>query len=152
LIDIFLLISIILIAWFGWHLGVLKSFLLIFAVALLFLFVANDFQLSKKGTDFYLLIALVVLFIVIMAVFLRVVKFFHLSILDKVGGAVLSVYVWIGLSIDVLVPIIASTLDIPICIGTLVYKTAFCLSQFKIKPLGLVEAMCGILQSISYPG
>lgn len=103
LIDIFILVSILLIAWFGWSAGLTRSF---FAVLAGFVSVmAAEKYPYQSGINYYLVFAICALVFYMAGAFvLRVVKFFYMNLIDKAGGAVLSVLVWFVVCVNVVVP------------------------------------------------
>jgi uncharacterized membrane protein required for colicin V production len=105
LIDIFLISSIILIAWFGWNVGFTRTFFAVFA-GFSAVFVATKYP-YQEGINFYLIFAVTALFIFMIGAFtLRVINFFYLNILDRIGGAVLSICIWLIVSINIIIPTI----------------------------------------------
>ncbi len=103
LIDIFILVSILLIAWFGWSAGLTRSF---FAVLAGFVSVmAAEKYPYQSGINYYLVFAICALVFYMAGAFaLRIVKFFYMNLIDKAGGAVLSVLVWFVVCVNVVVP------------------------------------------------
>ena len=103
LIDVFLIVSILLIAYLGWSAGFTRSF---FAVLTGFLSIlaANKYP-YQEGINFYLIFVITALAIMFAGGFiLRLVNFFYMNTVDKAGGAVLSALVWIVVSVNVVVP------------------------------------------------
>ena len=90
LIDIFILASILLTAWFGWSAGLTRSF---FALLAGFVSVmAAEKYPYQSGINYYLVFAICSLVFYMTGAFaLRIVKFFYMNLIDKAGGAVLSV-------------------------------------------------------------
>ena len=102
-IDIFLVVSVILIAWLGWLTGFTRTFFAILA-GLVAVFVASKYP-YQEGLNFYIIFAITALFIIMLGGFiLRIISFFYLNILDRIGGAVLSVCVWLIVAINVIIP------------------------------------------------
>ncbi|MDR1196579.1 MAG: CvpA family protein [Endomicrobium sp.] len=103
LIDIFILVSAALIAWFGWSAGLTRSF---FAVLAGFVSImAAEKYPYQSGINYYLIFAICALvFYMAGAFILRAVRFFYMNLIDKAGGAVLSVLVWFVVCINVVVP------------------------------------------------
>jgi uncharacterized membrane protein required for colicin V production len=105
MIDIFLIISIILIAWFGWNVGFTRTFFAVLA-GFLAIFVASKYP-YQEGINFYLIFVITALFVVVIGAFtLRLIKFFYLNILDRIGGAILSICIWLIVSINIIIPTI----------------------------------------------
>jgi uncharacterized membrane protein required for colicin V production len=103
LIDIFILVSVALIAWFGWSAGLTRSF---FAVLAGFVSImAAEKYPYQSGINYYLVFVISALVFYMAGAFvLRVVRFFYMNIIDKIGGAALSVLVWFVVCINVVVP------------------------------------------------
>ena len=103
LIDILLIASTVLIACLGWSAGITRSFFAVLA-GFVSIFAANKYP-YQEGINFYLIFIITALFIMMAGGFmLRVVKFFFMNPVDKAGGAILSVFVWLIVSINVLIP------------------------------------------------
>ncbi|GHT65746.1 hypothetical protein AGMMS49556_06000 [Endomicrobiia bacterium] len=105
-IDIFLVISVVLIAWLGWSVGLVRTF---FAVLAGFMATFVSVKCSyQESLNVYLVFLVTALFVIMLgALILRIVSFFYLNILDRLGGALLSVCVWLIVSINILIPTIA---------------------------------------------
>ena len=103
LIDILLIASILLIAWFGWSAGLTRSF---FAVLAGFVSImAAEKYPYQAGINYYLVFTICALVFYMAGAFvLRVVRFFYMNLIDKIGGAALSTLVWIVVCINVVVP------------------------------------------------
>lgn len=103
LIDIFILVSIILIAWFGWSAGLTRTFFALLA-GFVSIMAAEKYP-YQSGINFYLIFVICALvFYMAGAFILRAVRFFYMNLIDKTGGAVLSVLVWFVVCINVVVP------------------------------------------------
>jgi hypothetical protein len=103
LIDVFLAVSILIIAWLGWSAGAVRSF---FAVLSGFtaIFAASAYP-YQEGINFWLIFVISALAVIIACGFvLRIVKLFFMRPFDKVGGAVLSVAVWATVTVNVIIP------------------------------------------------
>jgi hypothetical protein len=103
LIDIFLMASIALIAYFGWNAGLTRSF---FAVLAGFVSImAAEKYPYQAGINYWLIFVISIFIIFIIGAFvLRVVRFFYMNLIDKAGGALLSVLVWFIVCVNVIVP------------------------------------------------
>lgn len=103
LIDIFLVASVILIAYLGWSAGLTRSF---FAVLAGFLAIAAAERYPyQEGINYYLVFVITAIVIFMICGFiLRLIRFFFMNPFDKAGGAILSVAVWLIVSVNVLVP------------------------------------------------
>ena len=112
LTDILFIISIFIIAWFGWKAGLARSF---FAVAAGFLAIwAASLYPYQEGINFYLIFAVTALFVFIIAVFIvRLIEFFYLRIIDRMLGLILNVLVWIVVSVNVIIPTITQNNHAP---------------------------------------
>lgn len=102
-IDTFLVVSIILIAWLGWSVGFTRTFFAVIA-GFFAIFIANKYP-YQEGINFYLVFAITALVVILIGAFmLRIISFFYLTILDKIGGLILSVCVWLIVSLNVIIP------------------------------------------------
>ncbi|MCA6071441.1 MAG: hypothetical protein LE168_03545 [Endomicrobium sp.] len=103
IIDIFLVVSVILIIWLGWSVGLTRTFFAVLA-GFVAVFAASKYP-YQEGLNFYVIFVITALFIIMLGGFiLRMISFFYLSILDRIGGAVLSVCVWLIVAINVVIP------------------------------------------------
>ncbi|GHT51550.1 hypothetical protein AGMMS49990_06070 [Endomicrobiia bacterium] len=104
-IDIFLVISVVLIAWLGCSAGLVRAFFAVLAGFMATFVSANCSY--QEGLNVYLVFLVTALFVIMLgALILRLVSFFYLNILDRLGGALLSVCVWLIVSINILIPTI----------------------------------------------
>jgi uncharacterized membrane protein required for colicin V production len=105
IIDIFLVVSVILIACLGWSAGLTRTFFAVLA-GFVAVFVASKYP-YQEGLNFYVIFVITALFIIMLGRFIsRMVSFFYLNILDRIGGAALSVCVWLIVAINVVIPTI----------------------------------------------
>ncbi len=103
LIDVFLIVSIILIAYLGWSAGLTRTFFAVFA-GFLAIFAADKYP-YQEGLNFYLVFLITAILVIIAGGFvLRIVSFFFMKPFDKAGGAVLSAAVWLIVSVNVIIP------------------------------------------------
>lgn len=103
LIDIFLIVSVILIAYLGWSAGFTRSFFAVLA-GFLAIFTASKYP-YQEGINFYLVFIITTIFVMLVSgLVLRIVNFFYMKIVDRAGGAILSVTVWLIVSINVIIP------------------------------------------------
>ena len=103
LIDIFLVASIAGIAYLGWKAGLTRSFFAVLS-GFLAIFAANKYP-YHDGINTYLVFIITALFVIMVGAFiLRIIHFFYMNIVDKTGGAVLSVLVWLIVCVNVVVP------------------------------------------------
>lgn len=102
-IDIFLTLSVFLTAWLGWRAGFTRTFFAGLA-GFLAIFAASKYP-YQEGINFYLVFAITALLAIMAGGFtLRLISFFYLNILDKIGGAVLSACIWLIVSVNIIVP------------------------------------------------
>jgi uncharacterized membrane protein required for colicin V production len=107
IIDIFLIVSLILIAWLGWQTGFVRS---CFAVVAGFcaILAARKYP-YQEGFNFYYVFSIVALFVIIVeGIISRTIKFFYLNIFDRLGGVIFSVLIWLIVSVNVVIPIMIS--------------------------------------------
>ena len=103
LIDILLIASTVLIACLGWSAGLTRTFFAVLA-GFLSIFAASRYP-YQEGINYYLIFVITALFVMMIGGFvLRMVKFFFMNPVDKVGGAVLGVFVWLIVCINVVIP------------------------------------------------
>jgi uncharacterized membrane protein required for colicin V production len=106
IVDLFLVISVILIGWLGWSTGFTRTFFAAFA-GFMSIFAASKYP-YQEGLNFYIIFLITALFITMLGAFtLRVIKFFYLNILDRLGGMILSVFIWLIVSVNIIIPTIA---------------------------------------------
>ncbi|OEG70124.1 hypothetical protein ATZ36_06005 [Candidatus Endomicrobiellum trichonymphae] len=102
-IDIFLTLSVVLAVWLGWSAGFARTFFAILA-GFLAVFVASKYP-HQEGLNFYLIFTITALLVIMAGGFtLRLISFFYLNILDRIGGAALSVCVWLAVSVNIIIP------------------------------------------------
>jgi uncharacterized membrane protein len=107
LIDIFFTVSTLLIIWLGWSTGLARTFFAVFA-GFIAIFAANKYP-YQEGMNAYLIFSIAAVFVLMVGTFtVRVIKFFYLNILDRIGGAFLSVCVWFVIFTNVLIPTMTS--------------------------------------------
>jgi uncharacterized membrane protein required for colicin V production len=103
LVDILLIINIIVAGYLGWRAGFTRSSFSVLA-GFLAIYFANKYP-YQDGVNAYIIFFIATLVIFILGAFvLRLVYFFYMNIVDKVGGMVLNIAVWLIISINVLVP------------------------------------------------
>jgi len=121
LIDIFLTVSTVLAAWVGWFVGFTRTFFAVLA-GFLAVFAASKYP-YQEGLNVYLIFIITAFFVVIVGCFvLRVINFFYLSFLDKIGGVVLNVCVCLILCVILIIPV-ATRKDYASGNSTCIYKT-----------------------------
>jgi hypothetical protein len=110
LIDILLAVNIILASYLGWKAGFTRSSFAVFTV-FMSIYIATKYP-YQEGINFYLIFSITAIISFMIGAFaLRLVRFFYMNTLDKVGGMILNIFVWLIISVNVLVP-------------TLTYRTA----------------------------
>jgi len=119
-IDIFLTINVLLAAWIGWFAGFTRTFFAVLA-GFLAVFVAGKYP-YQEGLNVYLIFIMTAFFVIILGNFvLRVVNFFYLSFLDRIGGVVLNICVWLVLCVILVIPV-ATGRDCTSDNSTCIYK------------------------------
>lgn len=100
-IILFLLLAILL--YIGFYAGIIKSF---FAVAAgFFAIVLAENYPYQSGINYYFIFVAVAIIIFLIGLFIfGIVKFFYLSIFDKLAGACLGIFIWLVLSANVVIP------------------------------------------------
>jgi uncharacterized membrane protein required for colicin V production len=102
-IDIFLTLSVVLAVCLGWSAGFTRAFFAVLA-GFLAVFVANKYP-YQEGLNFYLIFAITALLVIMSGGFaLRLISLFYLNILDRIGGAALSAFVWLVVSVNIIIP------------------------------------------------
>ena len=103
LINIILIVLLLILLYIGFYAGIIKSF---FAVAAgFFAIVLAENYPYQFGINYYFVFAAVALIIFLVGLFVfGVVKFFYLSIFDKLAGACLGLFIWLVLSANVVIP------------------------------------------------
>ncbi|MDR1417697.1 MAG: CvpA family protein [Endomicrobium sp.] len=107
IIDIFLIISLILIAWLGWQTGFIRS---CFAVIAGFCAILAAWKYPyQEGFNFYYIFIIVALFVIIVGgIVSRIIKFFYLNTIDRLGGLIVNILVWLIVSVNVIIPTMIS--------------------------------------------
>ncbi len=103
LINIILFVLLAVLLYIGFYAGIIKSF---FAVAAgFFAIVLAENYPYQSGINYYFIFAAVAIIIFLIGLFIfGVVKFFYLSIFDKLAGACLGIFIWLVLSANVVIP------------------------------------------------
>lgn len=103
LINIILIVLLLVLLYISFCAGIIKSF---FAVAAgFFAIVLAENYPYQFGINYYFVFAAVALIIFLVGLFVfSVVKFFYLSIFDKLAGACLGLFIWLVLSANVVIP------------------------------------------------
>ena len=89
--------------YIGFYAGIIKSF---FALAAgFFAIILAEIYPYQFGINYYFVFAAVALIIFLIGLFVfSIVKFFYLSIFDKLAGACLGAFIWFVLSANVVIP------------------------------------------------
>ena len=103
LINIILFVLLAVLLYIGFYAGIIKSF---FAVAAgFFAIVLAENYPYQFGINYYFIFAAVAIIIFLIGLFIfGRVKFFYLSIFDKLAGACLGIFIWLVLSANVVIP------------------------------------------------
>ena len=103
LINIILFVLLAVLLYIGFYAGIIKSF---FAVAAgFFAIVLAENYPYQFGINYYFIFAAVAIIIFLRGLFIfGIVKFFYLSIFDKLAGACLGFFIWFVLSANVVIP------------------------------------------------
>lgn len=103
LINIILFVLLAILLYISFSAGIIKSF---FAVAAgFFAIVLAENYPYQSGINYYFIFAAVAIIIFLIGLFiLGVVKFFYLSVFDKLAGACLGIFIWFVLSANVVIP------------------------------------------------
>jgi hypothetical protein len=113
LVDLLFAITTLLIIWLGWSAGLARSFFAALA-GFIAILAANKYP-YQEGMNSYLIFLIAAVFVIMIGAFtLRVINFFYLNILDRVGGMLLSVCVWLVVFIYVVTPTIVSWAQIDV--------------------------------------
>jgi hypothetical protein len=103
IVDIFFVITIILVIWLGWSAGLVRTFFAVLA-GFIAIFAADKYP-YQEGMNNYLIFSIAAVFIIMLGAFtLRIINFFYLNIFDRIGGVFLSLCVWIIIFINILIP------------------------------------------------
>jgi uncharacterized membrane protein required for colicin V production len=129
-IDIFLTLSVALAIWLGWSTGFARTFFAVLA-GFLAVFVASKYP-YQEGLNFYLIFTITALLVIMSGGFtLRLISFFYLNVLDRIGGAALSACVWLLVSVNVIIPAVFCGT----CMAyrqSYIYKTVFRVMQSEL--------------------
>jgi uncharacterized membrane protein required for colicin V production len=129
-IDIFLTLSIVLAVWLGWSAGFTRTFFAVLA-GFLAVFAASKYP-HQEGLNFYLVFAITALLVIMVGGFtLRLISFFYLNILDRIGGAALSACVWLIVSVNIIVPTVFCGTYMS-CDQSYIYKTVSRIMQSEV--------------------
>ena len=102
-VNIILFVSLAILLYISFSAGIIKSF---FAVAAgFFAIVLAENYPYQFGINYYFIFAAVAIIIFLIGLFIfGIVKFFYLSIFDKLAGACLGFFIWFVLSANVIIP------------------------------------------------
>ena len=103
IINIILFILLAFLLYIGFYAGIIKSF---FAVnAGFFAIILAENYPYQFGINYYFVFVAVALIIFLIGIFIfKIVKFFYLSIFDKLAGACLGLFIWFVLSANFVIP------------------------------------------------
>ncbi|MBO7610655.1 MAG: hypothetical protein J6T23_00405 [Elusimicrobia bacterium] len=109
-VNIILFVLLVILLYIGFYAGIIKSF---FAVAAgFFAIVLAENYPYQSGINYYFIFAAVAIIIFLIGLFIfGVVKFFYLSIFDKLAGACLGIFIWLVLSANVVIPAFSNSID-----------------------------------------
>jgi hypothetical protein len=113
LVDLLFAITTLLIVWLGWSAGLARTFFA--TLAGFFAILAAKKYPYQEGMNSYLIFLIASVFVIMIGVFtVRVINFLYLNILDRIGGMLLSVCVWLVVFIYVVIPAIVSWTQIDV--------------------------------------
>lgn len=110
LINVIIFALLAFLLYIGYYAGIIKSF---FAVSAGFfaIILAENYP-YQIGINYYFVFAAVALIIFLVGLFIfRIVKFFYLSIFDKLAGACLGIFIWFVLSANVVIPVFNTSVE-----------------------------------------
>ena len=109
-VNIILFVLLVILLYISFSAGIIKSF---FAVAAgFFAIVLAENYPYQSGINYYFIFAAVAIIIFLIGLFIfGVVKFFYLSIFDKLAGACLGIFIWLVLSANVVIPAFSNSID-----------------------------------------
>ena len=121
-VILFLLLAFLL--YIGFYAGIIKSF---FAVASgFFAIVLAENYPYQFGINYYFVFVAAALIIFLIGLFIfKIVKFFYLSIFDKLAGACLGLFIWFVLSANVVIPTFYNSVE------KIENKTTSCISNIS---------------------
>lgn len=130
LIDIFLILSVVLIARLGWLVGFTKTFFTVSA-GFLAIFIASKY--SCGGLSLYLIFAIIALLVIILGCFAaRLLNFLYMGFLDRIGGLALNVCIWLILCVNVIIPVMTQKNYISNVSKGTIYKSVSYIVRSKI--------------------
>jgi hypothetical protein len=113
IVDILFIASTILIIWLGWSAGLARTFFAVLA-GFVAIFAADKYP-YQEGMNAYLIFSIAVVFIIMLGAFtIKIINFFYLNIFDRIGGAFLSVCVWIIVFINIVIPSVTNWTSIDV--------------------------------------
>ena len=109
-VNIILFVLLAILLYISFSAGIIKSF---FAVAAgFFAIVLAENYPYQSGINYYFIFAAVAIIIFLIGLFIfGVVKFFYLSIFDKLAGACLGIFIWFVLAANVVIPAFDNSID-----------------------------------------
>ena len=102
-IDGSIILLLLLLLYIGYYAGIIKSFFAV--VSGFFAIILAENYPYQVGINYYFVFVAVALIIFLVGVFVfKIVKFLYLSIFDKLAGACLGFFLWLILSVNVIIP------------------------------------------------
>ena len=102
-IDISIILLLLFLLYIGYYAGIIKSFFAV--VSGFFAIILAENYPYQVGINYYFVFVAVALIIFLVGIFIfKIVKFLYLSIFDKLAGACLGFFLWLILSVNVIIP------------------------------------------------
>ena len=102
-IDGSIILLLLFLLYIGYYAGIIKSFFAV--VSGFFAIVLAENYPNQVGINYYFVFVAVALIIFLVGIFVfKIVKFLYLSIFDKLAGACLGFFLWLILSVNVIIP------------------------------------------------
>ena len=102
-IDGSIILLLLFLLYIGYYAGIIKSFFAV--VSGFFAIVLAESYPNQVGINYYFVFVAVALIIFLVGIFIfKIVKFLYLSIFDKLAGACLGFFLWLILSVNVIIP------------------------------------------------
>ena len=102
-IDGSIILLLLFLLYIGYYAGIIKSFFAV--VSGFFAIILAENYPYQVGINYYFVFVAVALIIFLVGIFIfKIVKFLYLSIFDKLAGACLGFFLWLILSVNVIIP------------------------------------------------
>ena len=102
-IDGSIILLLLFLLYIGYYAGIIKSFFAV--VSGFFAIVLAESYPNQVGINYYFVFVAVAIIIFLVGIFIfKIVKFLYLSIFDKLAGACLGFFLWLILSVNVIIP------------------------------------------------